>query len=736
MLRARRSTSPIKGASAHCSPTRHSPVKGGTYDSELMRVLRERDEVQNMLEKQERHLSEIQANVKVLTFERDKTRMHYQQAQEEIAALRREVMMSKASQGPKSSVTTQSILKRVEAKRDEATTDLNCMTTERDSLRERLKISQETAISERAHLEQRVEDLQVAVLTLEQERGEQRSRHAQMRETMMSLEEEVQILGQKLNTSDEELNRLRNECSSRRLANNQLEISLSENQRRLTSRIGELQNTQERNKMLDEKNDTLLRQVTAMQEEMNTLRGTVSELDQHRVSLQEQLEKKTDLLSTAHDQLDEKEKTIRSLKLRTEDLETTLIALRETVAGREKEQDFLRRKLSDCENEMGTVMKVKDATLQENGQLRDDLVKARLENQVLYQTVLCKFIAINKVTIPPSFYISFQTLQLKLDEANEEIEDLQKKVQVHIADISRTEDLLSAKEHECRELQESRRKVSLQVESWEEQARHAETTVIELRLELHNSNLEIVRLKERADSLESSLQQALSAERSCTNQLSQLNQKMIHMEEDLRQAQAECTQVHTDLEKTRELCIKLDASKEAVQSELESCRSEIELLQKQLASERLSVQTLENLLVSSRGKELQRQLTSQERQTEIQILKDKLSMADSKVSSQSREMAQLRTRSTQLEADLEMTKRHLATEHFERERAVQELRRQGLSAISPVLSSTMRSSSTSHPRSLSPHRSWSPERSHHSTPDPLLVPHYPDRSLTFKDLYD
>ncbi|RXN09122.1 putative protein KIAA1211-like [Labeo rohita] len=90
-------------------------------------------------------------------------------------------------------------------------------------------------------------------------------------------------------------------------------------------------------------------------------------------------------------------------------------------------------------------------------------------------------------------------------------------------------------------------------------------------------------------------------------------------------------------------------------------------------------------------------------------------------------MSQLRTRSTQLEADLEMTKRHLATERFERQRAAQELRRQGLSAISPVLSSTMRSSSTSHRSSLSPHRSWSPERSHHSTPDPPLVSHYPDR---------
>ncbi|XP_052401852.1 testis-specific gene 10 protein isoform X1 [Carassius gibelio] len=716
MLRARRSSSPVKGASTQRSPTRHSPVKGGTYDSELMRVLRERDELRNMLEKHERHLSEIQANVKVLTAERDKTRMHYQQAQEEIAALRREVMMSKSARGPKSSVTAQSILKRVEAERDEATADLHRMSTERDSLRERLKISQETAISERAHLEQRVEDLQAAVLTLEQERGELRSRHAQMRETMMALEEEVQVLGPKLSSSEEELSRLRNECSSLRLANNQLEISLSENQRRLTSRIGELQNTQERNKMLDEKNDSLLKRVTAMQEEVNLLRCTVSELDHHRVSLQEQLERKTELLSTANDQLDEKEKTIRSLKLRTEDLETTLIVLcspsrtlRETVSGRERELDVLKRKLSDSESEMGTVMKVKDAALQENGQLRDDLDKARLE---------------------------IQTLQLKLDEANEEIEDLQKKVQVHIADISRTEDLLSAKEHECRELQESRRKASLQMESWEEQATHAETTVIQHRLELHNSNLEILRLKERADSLESSLQQALSAERSCSSQLSLLNRKMIRMEEDLRQAQTERTQVQTDLEKTRELCVKLDVSKEAVQRELESCRSEIERLQKQLSGEHLSVQTLESLLVSSREKELHRQLTSQERQTEIQILKDKLSMADSKVSSQSREMAQLRTRSTQLEADLEMTKRHLATERFERERAVQELRRQGLSAISPVLSSTMRSSSTSRHRSLSPHRSWSPERSHHSTPDPPLVPHYPDRSLTFRDLYD
>ncbi|XP_051561137.1 testis-specific gene 10 protein-like [Myxocyprinus asiaticus] len=715
MLRARRSTSPVKGASTHRSPTRHSPVKSGTYDSELIRVLRERDELQNMLEKYERHLSETQGNVKVLTAERDKTRMHYQQAQEEIAALRREVMKSKAARGPKNSVTAQSILKRLEAERDEATSDLHRMSTERDSLRERLKISQETAISERAHLEQRVEDLQAAVLTLEQERGDQKGRQVEMRETMIGLEEEVHTIGRKLNASDEELSRLRNECSSLRLSNSQMESSLSENQWRLTSRTGELQNIQEKNKLLDEKNESLVRQVTALQEDVSTLQGRISELDQQRNTLQVQLGKKTDLLCTANNQLNEKEKTIRGLKLRSEDLETTLIAQKETVIGKERELDVLKRKMSDSEKEVVAMMKVKDALLKENIKLRDDHDKAHLDKQAL---------------------------QLKLEKANQEIEYLQGKVHDHIADISRTEDLLSVKveslkqkEGECRDLQESRRKASVQVESLEKQARQAETTITELRLELCNSNSEILRLKERAGSLESSLQEALSAERSCNSQLSQLNLKLIHLEDDFRQAQTEHTQVQSDLEKTRELCIKLDASKEAVQHELESCRSEMEQFQKQLASERLSVQSLESLLVSAREKELQRQLTSQERQTEIQILKDKLSMADSKVSCQSREMAQLRTRSAELEGDLEMTKRHLSTECYERERAVQELHRQGLSAIYPVLSSTMRSLSPSRHRFLSPHKSWSPERSDHNSSDSLLVSHHPNRSQTFTDLY-
>lgn len=64
---------------------------------------------------------------------------------------------------------------------------------------------------------------------------------------------------------------------------------------------------------------------------------------------------------------------------------------------------------------------------------------------------------------------------------------------------------------------------------------------------------------------------------------------------------------------------------------MEDAKAEAELLKKQLSSERLTIQNLETLLATSRDKEFQNHLTTHEKDAEIDLLKDKLTLSDKKL---------------------------------------------------------------------------------------------------------
>lgn len=68
-----------------------------------------------------------------------------------------------------------------------------------------------------------------------------------------------------------------------------------------------------------------------------------------------------------------------------------------------------------------------------------------------------------------------------------------------------------------------------------------------------------------------------------------------------------------------------------VMDELEDMKSETELLKKQLASERLTIKNLETLLATNREREFQSHLTTHEKDSEIQLMKDKLTLSESKL---------------------------------------------------------------------------------------------------------
>ncbi|XP_074069866.1 testis-specific gene 10 protein isoform X2 [Macrotis lagotis] len=677
------------------SPRRTAlPARGTNCDSEHLKS-KDRDELKCMLEKYERHLAEIQGNVKVLTSERDNAFLLYEQAQEEIARLRREMM--KNCKSPKTSSTAHAILRRVETERDVAFTDLRRMTTERDSLRERLKISQETAFNEKAHLEQRVEELESTVHSLDDERLEQMANMTLMKETITTVEKEMKALARKAMDTESELGRQKSENNSLSILYENTEKNLSDTQRHLAKKKYELQLTQEKIMCLDEKIDNFTRQNIAQREEVNLLGATLSDMAKEKECLQACLDKKSENIASLGESLAMKERTISGMKNIIAEMEQASRQSTEALIMCEQDISRMRRQLDETSEELAQVAREREALAHENDKLQESVSRVKQENQVLSK---------------------------KLTESQIEFTELKQKNQDNISDIGKLKSLLKAEEAENRQFMEDLRKSVEQAESWETKAHQTEAANNTLKLELLSAEAESNRLKEKVDSLKREVEQHVNAERLYKSQISTLHKSLLKMEEELQKVQFEKVTALADLSSTRELCIKLDSSKELlnrqlvvkeqeidmVENELESARNEIELLRNQMAKDRISMQNLEALLVSNREKEYQTQVALQEKESEIQLLKEHLCLAENKMVIQSRDVAQFRNVVTQLEADLDITKRQLGTERFERERAVQELRRQNYYH----LSSTIKPAPRCH----------SPDRALHRSPDRGL-----DRSL-------
>ncbi|KAM4904552.1 LOW QUALITY PROTEIN: testis-specific gene 10 protein [Sylvia borin] len=259
-----------------------SASRGVVSDPEVLQILRECEELESTWKINEH--AEIQGNFQVLTAERDILNL-YEQAQEEISQLCQEVI--KCPRTPKSTVTAQAVLRHMEIERDTVLSDFQRLPAECDSLREQLKISQETAFNEKAYLEQRIEELETTIHNLESEQLEQMSKVARMKDTIDSLETEIKRLTNKVLDSETELSQ-EAEYASLCLLNEKTELRLSGIQS-LVKKKFEMHLSQEKIMHLDEKTGNFSRSLV-QQEEICTLKETIAQLNVEKSSLQDCVE--------------------------------------------------------------------------------------------------------------------------------------------------------------------------------------------------------------------------------------------------------------------------------------------------------------------------------------------------------------------------------------------------------------------------------------------------------------
>ena len=115
-------------------------VSNPAHLEEIKQLRRERDELKCLLDKFERHMSEIQANVKVLTCEKDKYNQMYEEVKEELRATRCELLKYN-SKTSNASLATQAVIKRIENERDSAMYELRNALNDRDSFKDRLRVN-------------------------------------------------------------------------------------------------------------------------------------------------------------------------------------------------------------------------------------------------------------------------------------------------------------------------------------------------------------------------------------------------------------------------------------------------------------------------------------------------------------------------------------------------------------------------------------------------------------------
>ncbi|XP_064227478.1 testis-specific gene 10 protein isoform X2 [Aotus nancymaae] len=469
------------------------------------------------------------------------------EAQEEIARLRREMMKSWKSS---KSTTVHAILWQMETERNVTFTDLRRMTTERDSLRERLKIAQETAFNEKAHLEQRIEELECTVHNLDDERMEQMSNMTLMKETISTVEKERKSLARKAMDTESELGRQKAENNSLRLLYENTEKDLSDTQRHLAKKKYELQLTQEKIMCLDEKIDNFTRQNIAQREEISILGATLNDLVKEKECLQACLDKKSENIASLGESLAIKEKTVSGMKNIIAEMEQASRQSTEALIMCEQDISRMRRQLDETNDELAQIARERDILARDNDNLQEQIAKAKQENQAQSK---------------------------KLNDTHNELNDIKQKVQDTNLEVNKLKNILKSEESENRQIVEQLQKANEDAENWESKARHSEAYNNTLKLELITAEAEGNRLKEKVDSLNREVEQHLNAERSYKSQISTLYKSVVKMEEELQKVQFEKVSALADLSSTKELCIKLDSSKELLNQQLVAKDQEIEM---------------------------------------------------------------------------------------------------------------------------------------------------------------
>ncbi|XP_048589122.1 centrosomal protein of 135 kDa-like isoform X2 [Nematostella vectensis] len=650
----------LRNKTTPMSPPTRERDSGGS-STEVNRLRRERDELQGLVEKFEKHMTEIQSNVKTLTQDRDKVQILYEQSLDEIQRLRRQVERSR-SQSPSRAASV--VLCRVEAERDNAVADLRRTHNQIENLEDKLKIALETQQQEKRRYEDKIANDETIIEKLESDRSELQSRVSSLRNMISSLESQVKQTSAQLSIAKDTAYERETQVSKEALRCEQAERAAEDYQRRLTRTAGELQAAEEKIAMLEERMDSLDGKNSAQRQEIAELRASIKSLDRVKDELQAQVDEKTEDVMNLEANRIAQEKAENELKINMEDLEAQLSHTLDQGSLKDREVKSLRRQLESRDDELAEMTRGREAALRENRRLQEDLNTMTEENQAIHQ---------------------------QLQECLEEQENLKIQISDYARQVARVEELLAQKEQEKEDILEQYRTLTSEAERLASETKHSTGQVTNYRMEIAQREQGERELRDKIRRLEADIEQYVSSNEGYEIQVSGLTRSMAQMEEQLRQANEDRESLLQDIAAVRELCMKLDQTRESLSRQLaaksmdqeqlrellDDAKGETETLRRKVFAEKENIRSLESVIAKQRQKEYVERKSLGTSMEEVSRLREELVKNDHEKSIQREEIDTLRQASDRLEDEVARLRKHLIAEKYEREKLLHETSRTG-----------------------------------------------------------
>eukprot|EP00069_Balaena_mysticetus_P016332 bmy_09822T0 len=315
--------------------------------------------------------------------------------------------------------------------------------------------------------------------------------------------------------------------------------------------------------------------------EMNSLRLVNEQLQRSLEDSQHQLAMKRSELESAQAQVKILEEKIGKLHLKMTSQNEEAHVMKKTIGVIDKEKDILQETVDEKTEKIANLHE--NLANKEKAITQMKITVSEYESSMKVSNeyncsplTIVVFVARNPEAGSMVFSMAeIGQISLELEAAVQEKEEMKSRVHNYITEVSRWESLMAAKERENQDLLDRFQMLHDRAEDWEVKAHQAEGESSSVRLELLSIDTERRHLRERVELLEKEIQE--------------------------------------------------------VAVELENVKSESELLKKQLSSERHTIKNLESLLATNRDKEFHSHLTSHEKDTEIQLLKEKLTFSESKL---------------------------------------------------------------------------------------------------------